>query len=505
MYKMITNCERNNTIDTISCRACLESNNEGFVSLKNKSELSQLFEFCVGISVEPDDMYQILCQTCATIVKKFADFKVQCHRSHEILKSIANNRNNISTIEEVNVESNCDLDILNLIQNEYSSDNKESNHDFNIKDMESQNNDKDIIEKAIRKSCRQKNMTNTQIMYEEKNNTEQGAELIKVLECSKCKKQYRICRFSSSRREDLVVHLSEHWNKNDLCCKLCSYVGRDLAELFGHRSVHQPYVFFSKSANRICHICDKTTSTIKTQQFHYRSVHLKKDGGLCSVCQKTFRSYTAWRNHERLHKEGKYICDLCGNKFLFRSIIKAHMAEHANVRENICHICGKAFKRASYLKVHFNTVHIKEPVKCTHCNKTFKSPASLKDHLKYVNKEKKFQCDICFKYFASELSLKKHKFWHTEMRPFSCKDCGIKYKAKSYLKIHMRKHTGQRPYTCDQCDKCFPTSMQLKRHKIVHTGERPHKCKNCNQSFYYKKQLLRHVSLKHKEAKLEIN
>ncbi|CAK1601280.1 unnamed protein product [Parnassius mnemosyne] len=376
--------------------------------------------------------------------------------------------------------------------------------------------------------------------------------LIKVLECSKCKKQYQktkclinhmkkscykrvnvnklvivkkyrpaikkvqktptelfcgLCNFSSSSNSDLKQHLNEHWEKNNLQCGLCNYFGKDLAEMVGHRSTHQPYEFFSILANRVCHICDKRCVTIMRLQYHYRSAHLNKDGGLCSVCPKTFRCYKAWRNHERLHKGSRYICDLCGHKFLYRHQIKIHLAEHSDVRSCICDICGKGFKRASYLKEHVNTVHTKEPVKCTHCNKMFKCPANLKEHLKYVNKQKNFQCEVCLKYFSSPTSLKNHMFWHSGERPYSCEKCGAKYKAKSQLKIHMRKHTGQRPYPCEQCDKCFSTSMQLKRHRSVHTGDRPYKCTICTRSFYYKKLLLTHCTLKHKcvDVKSEIS
>lgn len=48
---MLTNLVINKPINENACRACLQTKHEGCVSLKNNSELSQLFEFCVGLSV----------------------------------------------------------------------------------------------------------------------------------------------------------------------------------------------------------------------------------------------------------------------------------------------------------------------------------------------------------------------------------------------------------------------------------------------------------------------
>ncbi|XP_068632722.1 zinc finger protein draculin-like [Battus philenor] len=557
--EMVETCIFKSKIIAETCRICLKTNKDGSVSLKYDSELSQLYEFCVGISVHEDDTPQVLCGTCNGNIRECANFIKQCQAADEHWRSVLDEqrRNEKFSVTKETQTDDIDSDVDLIDDNDVDlNDNAQDElgeAEGVINKPEQNSIKRKKKKKAIRKRfVKYKNLiiTYREEGYLKKSDNKRYCQkgLVKVFECSKCKKQYQkikclikhvvhtcyknvdmnkivvikkyrkpipkpedtdelfcgICNFSSSCANDIKQHLQVHWNENDLKCKQCDYTGTDLAELFGHRSAHQPYEFYSKPPNRACHICNKRTVTFMKLQFHYRSVHLKKIGGLCSVCRKTYKSYKTWRNHERLHRDSRYICDLCGNRFLFRNQIKSHLAEHADVRQNICDICGKGFKRRSYLKKHCNTVHNSEPVTCPHCDRIYRCPIHLKEHLKHVNKAKNFQCEVCSSKFATAPALKKHMFWHTDERPYGCDKCGAKYKAKSYLKVHMLKHTGQRPHTCDRCDQCFPTPMQLRRHTSIHTGERPHKCNVCFRTFYYKKMLLKHVSSKHNHSDTKI-
>ncbi|CAH2076059.1 unnamed protein product, partial [Iphiclides podalirius] len=544
---MSSNFEVNKNITVHTCCSCLETSSDRYVTLKENCDISQLYQFCTGIPVSPD-LPQFLCNKCVKNIKEYAHFKKKCRKSYKVWKSYLNQG---KYYEESNtsIEVKKENDSIDDLPEDSSTSHDNSLND-DVETSEDENDHRERTDSAPKyKRYQELDLRNVIIKYKQENyDSCENEGLVKVLECSKCKKQYQkakclikhmmqscynhvdvnklvlvrkfrtpisvdentdielfcgICEFASASRDDMKKHLHEHWMENDMRCKLCAYVGKDIAELIGHRSLHQPYEFFSKMENRACHICNKRCATPMRLQFHYRSVHLNRSGGLCTVCRKAFRCYTAWRNHERLHEGGKYICDLCGNKFLFRHQIKTHLAEHSNVRGSICDVCGKGFKRASYLKEHLNTVHTVEPVQCPHCGKTFKCPANLKEHLKHVGKARHFQCEVCAKRFTSAASLKSHAFWHTGERPHACESCGARYKAKAQLKIHMRKHTGQRPYRCHLCDKCFPTAVQLKRHGSVHTGDRPYKCSYCPRSFHYKKLLVHHTASKHGRVRPE--
>ncbi|KAI5643433.1 zinc-finger associated domain (zf-AD) domain-containing protein [Phthorimaea operculella] len=306
-----------------------------------------------------------------------------------------------------------------------------------------------------------------------------------------------LCAFQDAEDTVVMKHVKEeHCRANNLHCKLCDFIGRDFADVLSHRYKHIDQKYRGKYR---CPECDKITGNEVCLQFHYRTVHLKKKaGGWCHVCNKSFTGYIYFRNHLRLHEEAKYICDLCGAKFLFRNVIVAHIKEHMNVRNYICDTCGKSFKRNNALSGHIRAYHTDlKPVVCSHCNKQFKNAYSLKLHMKMVKKGNNFICDVCCKGYANMSLLKKHMFWHSGDRPYACETCGGKYKSKGNLNLHMRKHMGIYPFKCDSCEKQFSSSSQLKVHSSVHTGIRRHKCLVCEKTFNERRQMLAHCTSKH--------
>ncbi|XP_049867821.1 zinc finger protein 62 homolog isoform X1 [Pectinophora gossypiella] len=310
-----------------------------------------------------------------------------------------------------------------------------------------------------------------------------------------------LCDFTSLEEHVVTEHLNGHFAILDLACKSCEYVGRDIADMVYHRYKHMPQDFKYKY---ICPACNKPRMNALSLQYHYRSLHLKKDGGWCSVCGKTFKDYRYFRNHERLHKVEKYICDICGMKFLFRNLIITHLKEHLNIRNYICDTCGKSFKRNNALTGHIRAFHtVNKAVICDHCGKKYKNRYNLRLHMKMVNKGKKYICDVCSKGYATLNLLEKHMFWHTGEKPFECETCGLKYKAKSTLKIHKRKHAGYFPYQCTLCEKAFISLNQLKVHTSVHTGIRRVKCLVCDKTFHEKKRMLDHCRSKHESVMIK--
>ncbi|XP_059049593.1 zinc finger protein 888-like [Achroia grisella] len=305
-----------------------------------------------------------------------------------------------------------------------------------------------------------------------------------------------ICDMQFSESELINKHIEEHRTYNDLSCKICDFKGRDFADMVTHRFSHHPReykIIYS------CHVCNRRSPAPLPLQFHYRSAHLKKNGGMCTVCNKIFRVYKLWRNHERLHKEetNKYICDHCGKECLFRHEIKIHLASHFNIRTFICDTCGKRFKQLRGLKHHMASAHVTNPIKCTHCNKTFKHKFSLESHMKLLGGEKPFKCEVCSKCFSSTWYLKSHMFWHTGERPFPCQLCEKRFKAKCQLTVHLRRHMGNLPYKCSHCSKCFTTTTQRRVHESVHTGIRRHKCPYCEKSYHCKKVMRVHCKTQH--------
>ncbi|XP_026483195.2 oocyte zinc finger protein XlCOF6-like [Vanessa tameamea] len=547
-----------------SCRICLDNDSIGGIDLTKDQKILQWFEYCVGISINIQCPPKRLCFKCADNINNYVKFKQKCLESEEHWKSLNEDvqKCNVVVKEEV-IKCENSENIFHEdkhFNGQLERDNKNTRHDIPQHNCDSEginiitnmNNDKTLVENHNNNDQR----TNVEIIYinDEKGNLILNENLFHIdsndilnkitkrYQCEKCKKEYRnhkwlvthmmnLCfkndiksisievdknkatKLEDSKTKtkqislttcglcntpftcDIANHMDEHWSNNDLQCQLCNYCGRDFADMITHSFEHCPKM------KLFCHACKKKKASVPSLQFHFRSVHLQKAGGLCSICNKTFRKFNTWRKHERLHNENSlFICDHCGRKFLYKNEIKSHLIYHTDVRLFVCETCGKGFRRMSGLKDHIKNLHtVIHPVKCNHCDKTYKSQTKLDLHLRNLAKDKPFTCEVCSKTFVSQKVLKKHMFWHTGERPHTCEVCGSRYKAKGQLNLHMRSHTGFMPHKCVDCGKGFPTSTQLRRHRSVHTGVRAYKCVYCERSFHQKKTLLEHAT-QHKSA-----
>ncbi|CAG4972411.1 unnamed protein product [Parnassius apollo] len=215
-------------INIHSCRVCLEIVYDDCVSFKQNNDLSQLFEFCIGISVSPEDVLQILCNKCIKIIREFANFKRQCHAADELWKSQLHQdtgdvqqrqrkkkgnglyRNyqidlTDALIKGVKKEENHEdlaVDATYLSQDENECDIQDDNiYDTYINKNEYQLKANACLKTEDKQLKRnpQKQQRNSNIngkywrldVNESDNESHDKEGLIKVLECSKCKKQYR--------------------------------------------------------------------------------------------------------------------------------------------------------------------------------------------------------------------------------------------------------------------------------------------------------------------------
>ncbi|CAH2108092.1 unnamed protein product [Euphydryas editha] len=547
----MSNFSYNNTFSSDSCRICFDKVFIGGVDLTKDENMLKLFEFCVGISINISCPPKKLCLKCGEILENYVKFKQKCIDSEVRWKSFHEDfekndltkciqQSELKIKEEATKCDDSNIFCEETNKNKEGNENKNNNQDISPYPMIC-DSEKLIIENYINDDEFNSENINETCQYETNFINDKNT---KKYQCKKCKKEYskhkwlvthkmNVCfkefykRMINNKKVntnktkglensdtkdvpaplsscglcttpstcDVTIHMDEHWANNDLQCQLCDYYGRDFADMITHSFQHNP------KKKLICHVCKKKKASILSLQFHFRSMHLQKAGGICSICNKTFTKFKTWKRHERLHNENSlFICDHCGRKFLYKHEIKSHLIYHTDVRLFVCETCGKGFKRMSGLKDHIENLHrIRQPVKCEHCDKTYKSQSKLEIHLRNVAKDKPFICEVCSKRFISEKVLQKHMFWHTGERPHRCEVCGSRYKAKGQLNIHMRNHTGFMPHKCVDCGKSFPAAKQLKRHQSVHTGVRAYKCEHCERSFHEKKTMLEHAT-QHKSS-----
>ena len=114
-------------------------------------------------------------------------------------------------------------------------------------------------------------------------------------------------------------------------------------------------------------------------------VHLKEDHPditfVCSICAKTFQSWSGRYKHERAHSAAKVVCTICGRGFTYTNELKKHMATHDPARKVYCEDCGKGFASKASLKRHAR-IHLDLQLPCLNCEKTFGTPECLQRHFR---------------------------------------------------------------------------------------------------------------------------
>ncbi|CAK1541754.1 unnamed protein product [Leptosia nina] len=147
---------------------------------------------------------------------------------------------------------------------------------------------------------------------------------------------------------------------------------------------------------------------------------------------------------DRCKKTAEFVCKTCNKVFTKKDNYKSHIAIHnPSLRRHRCEVCGQRFGYRSTLNKHRASAH---------------EPRTLTAHT----------CDTCDRHFSAAWMLKDHiDRDHKQVTRYTCDatDCGKKFFKKCDLVVHKRLHTGERPFSCDICKRRFPHVSHLKRHE----------------------------------------
>ncbi|XP_028289581.1 oocyte zinc finger protein XlCOF26 [Parambassis ranga] len=238
--------------------------------------------------------------------------------------------------------------------------------------------------------------------------------------------------------------------------------------------------------------------------------HVRLDPHSCSLCNKTFISFTHLNLHLASHnKERKFRCSTCGKFFHQSSHLMAHKIIHSGDRPFKCPDCGKAFGRASHLKTHRRLHTGEKPFKCTFCDKSFTQKAGLLAHVRLHTGERPYKCEQCGEGFRSLPLLLSHKAQEaneqsapapapppvpvpvpapapsvnqpqntqSSSEDLKCGVCCRTFVRSSYIRLHIRLNKGQRPYHCKVCNKTFVKLDTFVNHCDKHLRQKKDKNK----------------------------
>ncbi|XP_078405915.1 uncharacterized protein LOC144685385 isoform X3 [Cetorhinus maximus] len=123
----------------------------------------------------------------------------------------------------------------------------------------------------------------------------------------------------------------------------------------------------------------------------------------------------ALKKPKRVHS-----CSLCGNKYLYYSILWKHKLMHGGRKKHFCLLCGSGFFRSKDLDIHFKSEHLQTfKFKCPHCEKGFNRPIDVQKHIivRHTDLEN-FICRICNTNTETASELQNHiKKFHSPKGP----------------------------------------------------------------------------------------
>ena len=180
----------------------------------------------------------------------------------------------------------------------------------------------------------------------------------------------------------------------------------------------------------------------------------------CEHCGDNFGNKKELKGHVLSVHEGKkvYRCTICNACFVKASRMKRHMVlSHGKV--NLSNS-----KPKEILKM--NLADEIEKVNCDQCGEKFVSKRELKAHILSVHEGKKvYGCSICKACFTDGGKMKRHMISaHGKEHQ--------NFKPKELLRMNLF-HEIEKPQSCNKCGDEFDSKRELKVHNLsVHEGKK---------------------------------
>ena len=251
-------------------------------------------------------------------------------------------------------------------------------------------------------------------------------------------------------------------------CPDCLKFYVSLHSLKAHMKIHD------EKFRQHCTTCQKAF-TRKTHLIEHEQTHLNIRTHPCNICGKFLSSARNLRRHTAIHDESKtFDCVPCALGFKTELELAAHRRSHTDYK-HVCNICGDRYQYKSRLEVHLKCHHPtrdKEKYCCDICGTTYKSRYQLKEHLTIHSEEREYSCKICKKSFRLQRHYTAHLELHKNGKRFMCSVCGMSYAQSISLKKHARSihgdEVGNILHQCNVCSKSFYNSRKFRIHCRSH-------------------------------------
>lgn len=240
---------------------------------------------------------------------------------------------------------------------------------------------------------------------------------------------------------------------------------------------------------------------------------------ICKLCGTRYLSHLKYEFHMERHKFGKidkYECTLCDKETSNENLLWDHYFHtHKSLQRYICIECGKLFTKRSRLNGHQkNYKHSGVKQIQVGTSEDTVSEDVIQNAIATKQEKIAINCSLCGKLISdldpdaindlvtcatcedSTLSLviDGNETKVISPRQYHCSKCPKHFVRKERLEFHeMRHNENMNEFICSTCGKDFRAENSLYEHYLfVHKGARPHICELCGKSFQLKARLKEH-------------
>ncbi|KAG6456943.1 hypothetical protein O3G_MSEX010037 [Manduca sexta] len=537
------------------CRVCLEADVKMY-HLQTQP-LGTYFENITDVNLLTTMALPLYaCYKCATLMKKYYDFKERCLRGQTTLYQILNNCGKITVqelqkVDRKHLQLSSDITIQHLPEPihcmhqdeliEPADIKKEPEEETELKISVELEEDTDNfpppicsadVETVLLKSGEEEEIEKRKKIQEEVVSKLPPELKVQRLNHA-CMKEGAPNRIIDGQRAMPSKNTREKPEDEidlDKCVTITKLSAEEQVEEIKKRQQSSNYM----NSPFKCNLCYKGFLDAEAWKHHVEK-HDPSAGELeCPICKIRFKTKRTLKNHSANNHEKQYLCKTCS--YVSKNVLQAkrHQRWHDGVTYT-CPYCEDVFiKWTSYL----SHVRIKHPSEfiCGVCGYSFVSQMGLNSHKRLMHKdatekpegevepEAGAYCEECDVKFVSEEAWKRHMVTsakHTKINDFSgCRLCGETFESASQLRAHSRtKHARQRPKgygkkptennwpaNCPHCSEELPNGREFWLHfRRVHPDEeypipRNHVCNICGKGFK-NNAILRHHKLTHSEEK----